>query len=323
MDSFFVVPVLELVYILAKAHMIWFITVEGIIMHNIFGNISYKLNELMSGHTTFHIGGPAKYFFTPETDDEIVKIIDICKAQNIRYLIMGNGSNMLFSDQGFDGAIIQIYNNFNLIDVQEDGIYANAGALLSKLAALARDNSMTGMEFAAGIPGTLGGAVVMNAGAYGGEMKDIIEYVDVLESDGTVKRYNCENMEFGYRKSIISDDKIVLGAKLRLAKGDKTLIQAKMDELKIARTSKQPLELPSAGSTFKRPEGYFAAKLIDDSGLRGYKSGGAMVSEKHCGFVVNYDKATCKDVLEVIEHVQDVVEEKYGVRLEPEVKIIL
>ncbi|MBR3598781.1 MAG: UDP-N-acetylmuramate dehydrogenase [Lachnospiraceae bacterium] len=292
-------------------------------MHNIFGNISYKLNELMSGHTTFHIGGPAKYFFTPETDDEIVKIIDICKAQNIRYLIMGNGSNMLFSDQGFDGAIIQIYNNFNLIDVQEDGIYANAGALLSKLAALARDNSMTGMEFAAGIPGTLGGAVVMNAGAYGGEMKDIIEYVDVLESDGTVKRYNCENMEFGYRKSIISDDKIVLGAKLRLAKGDKTLIQAKMDELKIARTSKQPLELPSAGSTFKRPEGYFAAKLIDDSGLRGYKSGGAMVSEKHCGFVVNYDKATCKDVLEVIEHVQDVVEEKYGVRLEPEVKIIL
>ncbi|MBQ8317108.1 MAG: UDP-N-acetylmuramate dehydrogenase [Lachnospiraceae bacterium] len=292
-------------------------------MHNIFGNISYKSNELMSGHTTFRIGGPAKYFFTPETDDEIVKIIDICKAHNIRYLIMGNGSNMLFSDQGFDGAIIQIYNNYNLIDVQEDGIYANAGALLSKLAALARENSMTGMEFAAGIPGTLGGAVVMNAGAYGGEMKDIIEYVDVLESDGTVKRYNCENMEFGYRKSIISDDKIVLGAKLRLAKGDKTLIQAKMDELKIARTSKQPLELPSAGSTFKRPEGYFAAKLIDDSGLRGYKSGGAMVSEKHCGFVVNYDKATCKDVLEVIEHVQDVVEEKYGVRLEPEVKIIL
>ncbi len=296
---------------------------KGVMMQSIFGDINYKENELMSGHTTFRIGGPAKYFFTPKTDEEIVKIINICKSHNIRYMIMGNGSNMLFGDQGFDGAIIQIYSNYNLIDGREDGIYAHAGALLSKIAAVARDGSMTGMEFAAGIPGTLGGAVVMNAGAYGGEMKDIVEYVDILESDGTVKRYSCDDMEFGYRKSIITEDKIVLGAKLKLKKGGRKAIQARMDELKIARSSKQPLELPSAGSTFKRPEGYFAAKLIDDSGLRGFKCGGAMVSEKHCGFVVNYDNATCQDVLELIEKIQNVVEEKFGVRLEPEVKIIL
>lgn len=292
-------------------------------MQSIFRDINYRENELMSGHTTFKIGGPAKYFFTPHTSEEIVNIINLCRSYNIKYMIMGNGSNMLFNDDGFDGAIIQIYNNYNIIDVCQDGLYANAGALLSKLAAVARDNSMTGMEFAAGIPGTLGGAVVMNAGAYGGEMKDIIEYVDVLELDGTVKRYNCQGMEFGYRKSIISEDKIVLGAKLKLSMGDKDKIQVRMEELKEARMSKQPLDLPSAGSTFKRPEGYFAAKLIDDSGLRGLKCGGAMVSEKHCGFVVNYDNATCKDVLGLIKQVQDVVEEKYGVRLEPEVKIIL
>ena len=292
-------------------------------MQSIFEDINFKENELMSSHTTFKIGGPAKYFFTPKTNEEIVKVINICRAHNIRYMIMGNGSNMLFSDEGFDGAIIQVFNNYNQIDVCQDGIYASAGALLSKIAAIAKDNSMTGMEFAAGIPGTLGGAVVMNAGAYGGEMKDIVEYVDILEADGKVKRYSCEDMGFGYRKSIVTEDKIVLGAKLKLANGDKEAIQARMDELKEARTSKQPLDLPSAGSTFKRPEGYFAGKLIDDSGLRGYKRGGAMVSEKHCGFVVNYDNATCKDVLELIKYVQDVVEEKYGVRLEPEVKIIL
>lgn len=292
-------------------------------MHSIFQDIKFKENELMSGHTTFRIGGPARYFFTPKSHVELSRIISLCRLNNIKYMVMGNGSNLLFSDQGFDGAVIQIYGNYNEIDVGEDAIWANSGVLLSKLAVIAKDNYLTGMEFAAGIPGTLGGAIVMNAGAYGGEMKDIVEYVDVLEQDGAVKRYTCENMEFGYRKSIISEDKIVLGAKLKLAKGDKKLIKARMDELKEARVSKQPLDLPSAGSTFKRPEGYFAAKLIDDSGLRGYRCGGAMVSEKHCGFVVNYDKATCKDVLGVIEHVKKVVEEKYGVRLEPEVKIIL
>lgn len=291
-------------------------------MQSIFQDIELKKDELMSCHTTFRIGGPAKYFFAPKSQDEILRIIDICKKNDIRYMIMGNGSNVLFSDKGYDGAIIQIYNSYCDIEILEDGLYAKAGALLSKLATVARDNSMTGMEFAAGIPGTLGGAIVMNAGAYGGEMKDIVEYVELLLPDGTVDRVLCDNMKFGYRESIVSKDMIVLGAKLKLKKGDKNLIQSKMDELKEARTSKQPLDLPSAGSTFKRPEGYFAAKLIDDSGLRGFKCGGAMVSDKHCGFVVNYDKATCQDVLNLIEQVQKIVEEKFGVRLEPEVKII-
>ena len=296
---------------------------KGIIMQSIFQDIEYKENELLSNHTTFKIGGPAKYFFTPRSKEEITRIIDICVSNNIRYMIIGNGSNLLFADKGFDGAIIQMYGGCNDIAVLEDGIYANAGALLSKIAATARDNSMTGVEFAAGIPGTLGGAIVMNAGAYGGEMKDVVEYVDVLTQDGRTDRISCDSMNFGYRKSIISKDMIVLGAKLTLGKGDKSLIQSRMDELKQARVSKQPLDMPSAGSTFKRPEGYFAAKLIDDCGLKGLKCGGAMVSDKHCGFVVNYDNATCKDVLELIEKIQGIVEEKFGVRLEPEVKIIL
>lgn len=292
-------------------------------MRGIFQDIDYVENELLSRHTTFKIGGPARYFFTPKTHEEIIKIIACCKKHDIRYLIIGNGSNILFSDEGFDGAIIQIYGGCNDIEIQKDGLYAKAGALLSKIAAVARDNSMTGMEFAAGIPGTLGGAIVMNAGAYGGEMKDIVEYVDLLTEDGRPERVFCENMNFGYRRSIITKDMVVVGAKLKLSPGDIMAICARMDELKAARTSKQPLDMPSAGSTFKRPEGYFAAKLIDDSGLRGFKCGGAMVSEKHCGFVVNYNNATCKDVLELIKQVQDVVEEKFGVRLEPEVKIIL
>ncbi len=292
-------------------------------MQSIFQDIDYVENELLSNHTTFKIGGPAKYFFTPKSHEEIVKIIEICKNHSIKHMIIGNGSNVLFSDEGFDGAIIQIFGGCNAIETLDDGLYAKAGALLSKIAAVARDNSMTGMEFAAGIPGTLGGAIVMNAGAYGGEMKDIVEYVDLLTPEGKVERLSCDSMKFGYRSSIVTEDMIVLGAKLRLEMGEKDLIQSRMDELKEARTSKQPLDMPSAGSTFKRPEGYFAAKLIDDSGLRGFKYGGAMVSEKHCGFVVNYDKATCKDVLGLIERVQKVVEEKFGVRLEPEVKIIL
>ena len=237
-------------------------------------------------------------------------------------MILGNGSNVLFMDQGYDGVIIQIYSNMNSIKIEDDVIYAEAGALLSKVASFARDNELTGMEFAAGIPGTLGGAVVMNAGAYGGEMKDIIEYVDILEEDLTVKRYLCDEMEFGYRHSIVEGSKVVLGAAIKLDKGDVESINKKMAELKEARVSKQPLEYPSAGSTFKRPEGYFAGKLIEDSGLKGYSVGGAMVSTKHSGFVINYDNATSSDVLTLISDVQNVVYDKYGVKLEPEVRII-
>ncbi len=206
--------------------------------------------------------------------------------------------------------------------MDNDLIYAQSGAMLSKIAVIARDNSLTGMEFASGIPGTLGGAVVMNAGAYGGEMKDIIEYVDLLYTDGNVKRVSCADMGFVYRKSIVDENIIVLGAGIRLDKGNKSDIEARMKELMVKRNEKQPVELPSAGSTFKRPEGYFAAKLIEDAGLKGYKHGGAMVSDKHSGFVVNYNNATSSDIIELMEHIKTVVMEKFGVMLEAEVRII-
>lgn len=289
---------------------------------NIFPKVNFIADEPLSRHTTFRIGGPAKYIFMPKNTEEIKEVIDYCKANNEKYMILGNGSNVLVSDNGYDGIIIQIYNELNKIEVKDNRIYANAGALLSKIAAVARDNGLGGMEFAAGIPGTLGGAIVMNAGAYGGEMKDIVCYVDVLLADGSVRRYSGEEMEFSYRHSIIDKDKIVIGAEIVLDYEDKDIISEKMNALKEARVSKQPLEYPSAGSTFKRPEGYFAGKLIDDCGLRGYKVGGAMVSEKHCGFVINYENATFEDVVTLMQDVSSTVYDKFGVRLEPEVKII-
>ncbi len=291
-------------------------------MSVLLDDIKHLQFEPMKNHTTFRIGGPAKHFYMPASVEELILVIEACRKSNEKYMILGNGSNVLFMDQGYDGVIIQIYSNMNSIKIEDDVIYAEAGALLSKVASFARDNELTGMEFAAGIPGTLGGAVVMNAGAYGGEMKDIIEYVDILEEDLTVKRYLCDEMEFGYRHSIVDGSKVVLGAAIKLAKGDVESINKKMAELKEARVSKQPLEYPSAGSTFKRPEGYFAGKLIEDSGLKGHSVGGAMVSTKHSGFVINYDNATSSDVLTLISDVQNVVYDKYGVKLEPEVRII-
>lgn len=291
-------------------------------MGDIFTTIANMKSEPMRNHTTFRVGGPAKYIFMPADVSEIKSVIEYARQNNEKYMILGNGSNVIFSDEGFDGYIIQIYSNMNKICEKDDLIYAEAGALLSKLAAYARDKSLTGMEFAAGIPGTLGGAVVMNAGAYGGEMKDVIEYVDVLEQNGEIKTYSCDEMEFGYRHSIIDDDKIVLGVAIRLAKGNKNQIIDRMNELKEARMAKQPLEYPSAGSTFKRPEGHFAGKLIQDAGLRGYRVGGAMVSEKHCGFVINYDNATSADILKLMDDVSVTVYDKFGVKLEPEVKVI-
>lgn len=289
---------------------------------NIFENISYTQEEPLKKHTTFRIGGAAKYFFTPKNSTEIYDIICYCRENHMPYYILGNGSNVLFSDTGYDGAVINIYNSMNDISVDGERIYAMAGALLSKIAVTAKDNELHGMEFAAGIPGTLGGAVVMNAGAYGGEMKDIISYVDILGIDGKIRKYSCEEMCFGYRKSIVSSEMVVVGAELKLQKGDRTEIEAEMERLKQLRVSKQPLEYPSAGSTFKRPEGYFAGKLIDDTGLRGYRVGDAMVSDKHCGFVINCGNATCKDVKALISDVQDKVFEKFGVQLMPEVKIV-
>ena len=278
--------------------------------------------ELMQKHTTFRVGGAAKYFAIPKNVDEIQTLIAYCQKQNMSYCVLGNGSNVLFADAGYDGMIIQIGNAMSEIRVDGTVVYAQAGAILARVAKTAYEAGLTGMEFAAGIPGSIGGAIVMNAGAYGGEMKDIVSCVDVLSTDGTRRKYTCDEMEFSYRHSIIDSDKIVVGVELALQKGDKTVILNRMNELAEARRSKQPLEYPSAGSTFKRPEGYFAAKLIDDSGLRGYRVGGAMVSEKHCGFVVNVEHASTADVLAVMQHVQEVVNEKYGVMLEPEVRII-
>lgn len=289
---------------------------------NIFETISYTKEEPLKKHTTFRIGGAAKYFFTPKNSTEIYDIICYCREKHMPYYILGNGSNVLFSDDGYDGAVINIYNSMNDISVIGESIYAMAGALLSKIAVTAKDNDLHGMEFAAGIPGTIGGAMVMNAGAYGGEMKDIVSYVDILDIDGNVRKYSCEEMCFGYRKSIVSSDMVVVGAELKLQKGDRMQIEAEMERLKQLRVSKQPLEYPSAGSTFKRPEGYFAGKLIEDTGLKGYRVGDAMVSEKHCGFVINCGNATCNDVKALIGDVQDKVFEKFGVQLMPEVKIV-
>ena len=280
-----------------------------------------KKDEPMKIHTTFRVRGPASYFVTPETEEEVAKVIEVCTQENVPYYIVGNGSNLLVSDQGYEGVIIQIYKQMNRVEITENEIHAQAGALLSMIANRAMEAELTGFEFAAGIPGTLGGACVMNAGAYGGEMKDVLETVTVLTRDGDVKTLTKEELELGYRTSVIAKkDYIVLSAVIRLENGKKEEIKAVMDDLKEKRITKQPLEYPSAGSTFKRPEGYFAGKLIQDAGLRGFQVGGAQVSEKHCGFVVNKDQATAADVMNLMNQVSDKVYEMSGVRLEPEVK---
>ena len=272
--------------------------------------------EPMSRHTTFRIGGPADYFVTPHTKEEIRQVIRLCKEEEIPFAVLGNGSNLLVGDKGFRGVVIQLFKNFSDITIEEEDIYAQSGALLVRLANQAAKQGLTGLEFASGIPGTLGGAVVMNAGAYGGEMKDVILYSDVVTEEG-------EELELGYRTSVIQKKHyFVLGAALRLKKGDQNEIRSMMEELKEKRVSKQPVEYPSAGSTFKRPEGYFAGKLIMDTGLRGFSVGGAQVSEKHCGFVINKGGATAKDVQLLMKEVADRVEERFGVRLEPEVKML-
>lgn len=279
--------------------------------------------EAMSQHTTFKIGGPADYFLMPDKGEDVGRVIKICKEKEIPYFILGNGSNLLVGDGGYRGTVIQIYRNMSSVTVEGNEITAQAGALLSAVAAAAKNASLTGFEFAGGIPGTIGGAVVMNAGAYGGEMKDVLTEVTVMNAEGDIFTLPTEELELGYRTSIIKTaGYIVLEAKIRLKEGDPEVIRETMKDLTIRRTTKQPLEYPSAGSTFKRPEGYFAGKLIMDSGLRGYTHGGAQVSEKHCGFVINTGGATARDVCELMEHVQKTVYEKYNVKLEPEVKFL-
>lgn len=280
-------------------------------------------DEPMKKHTTFRVGGNADYFVMPQKPEEVKAIVALCKEAEIPYYIIGNGSNLLVSDEGYRGVIIQIYKEMNHIEVMGDVIKVQAGALLSRVGNVALENELTGFEFAAGIPGTVGGAVVMNAGAYGGEMKDIILNATVLTQEGEIVTLNKEELELGYRTSVIAKKSyIVLEAEYQLQKGDKEAIRGRMDELKTQRVTKQPLEYPSAGSTFKRPEGYFAGKLIQDAGLRGFQVGGAQVSEKHCGFVINQDQATAADIIELMRQVSDKVMQEFGVKLEPEVKTL-
>lgn len=287
------------------------------------GGENVRRQEPMSLHTTFRIGGPADLFVMPGSIQAVADSIRICKETQTPYAVIGNGSNLLVSDAGYRGVIIQIGRNLNQITGNGEEIRAQAGAMLSVIAKTALSESLTGFEFASGIPGTLGGAVVMNAGAYGGEMKDVLTEVTVLTREGEIRTIPAEKLELGYRTSLAAKNGwIILEAVMKFQKGDAEAIRGRMEELKIQRVTKQPLDLPSAGSTFKRPEGYFAGKLIMDAGLRGFTVGGAQISEKHCGFVVNKGGATAEDVRNLICAVQKKVQEDAGVKLEPEVKFL-
>jgi len=292
-------------------------------LYNSIPNENILIGEPMKDHTSFKIGGLADLFVAPTTIEALTYIVRLCEKKRIPYYIIGNGSNLLVDDEGFRGVIIQIYKNLSDIKVEGNFITAYSGALLAKIANSALEYELTGFEFAQGIPGTIGGALVMNAGAYGGEIKDVIISADVMDHKGNVMTLSKEELALGYRTSSIqTNDYIVLKAIIGLEPGKRDHIALTMRDLANRRRDKQPLEMPSAGSTFKRPEGYFAGKLIMDTGLQGYKIGGALVSEKHCGFVVSDGTATFKDVKELIETIQLKVKEKFGVSLHPEIKII-
>ena len=296
----------------------------------IAGQDAVLLDEPMKKHTTFRIGGPADIFVSPPKAEMAAPILQACEAAGVPWFILGNGSNLLVSDDGFRGVVVRIDSNLQKIypPVTDPGtgrilIRAEAGALLSKIAACARDISLEGMAFASGIPGTLGGAVTMNAGAYGGEMKQVLRRVRLLDRQLCECIEDAGRLELGYRTSRVkTEGLVVLEAELSLMEGDRVRITEEMDRLREERTSKQPLEYPSAGSTFKRPEGYFAGKLIMDAGLRGAQVGGAQVSEKHCGFVINRGGATADDVRRLMKHIRETVYGRFGVMLEPEVRFL-
>lgn len=302
---------------------------------NILGEDAVKFNEPLSIHTTFRIGGPADIYVLPKTAEALCEAVRLCRSENIPYYLLGKGSNLLVSDRGYRGVMIST-DCLSACRIerpaaksgadQENGnivMTAGAGISLAALARQAKEESLTGLEFAAGIPGTLGGAVVMNAGAYGSQMADVLMCAKVLAEDGQIHILTADELELGYRTSCIPKrGYVVLEASVQLTRGNQQEIQARMDDLAFQRKSKQPLEYPSAGSMFKRPVGYFAGKLIDDAGLRGFLVGGAQVSEKHCGFVVNRGGATARDVLTLCDEVSRIVYEKFGIRLEREVKYL-
>ncbi|MBQ1270791.1 MAG: UDP-N-acetylmuramate dehydrogenase [Clostridia bacterium] len=286
--------------------------------------VAFRENEPLSRHTSFRIGGPARFFAEPSSRDEIVFLLRELRENDLPYFVMGNGSNLLARDEGFEGLVIMLGEKFARITNDGCSITAEAGALMSKIARTALELELTGFEFAHGIPGSFGGGVFMNAGAYGGELKDIVTEVEYIDEDLKIKTCSGSEANFVYRGSQFKDNRalVILGARVDLQKGSKAEIEEKMRDLAARRRDKQPLEFPSAGSTFKRPEGYFAAKLIEDCGLKGFSVGGAQVSEKHSGFVINTGGATFADVYELTEQVKTKVMEQYGVELEREVEIM-
>lgn len=286
--------------------------------------VEFFVDEPLSKYTSFEIGGKCDILVKPNNSDCIVEIIEHCRKNEIKYYILGKGSNVLVSDNGLRGVVIVISSALSSVWLKDDEhIYCDAGASLSKVCAFAKENGLTGLEFAYGIPGSVGGALFMNAGAYGGEMKDVVESCFYLDEDLKVREMKADEMSLSYRHSIFSEkDYVILGVNLSLKKGDKAEITAKMSELMEKRRSKQPLEYPSAGSTFKRPEGDFAGRLIEVSGLKGYTCGGAQVSEKHSGFVINKGGATCADVLGVVSAVKEKVYADSGIMLECEIRIL-
>lgn len=293
-------------------------------LEEIVGKDKVKYNEKMSKYTTMKVGGPCDCIVFPDEISKIKEVIDFCKNENITFFVIGNGSNLLVKDEGIHGVVIKLGHRFGKIELDGEYILAYAGATMPTLSQLAKKNSLKGLEFACGIPGTIGGGVKMNAGAYGSQISDIlyeVTYMDEKEEIKTIKNKDCS---FGYRKSIftINSNYVILSAKFKLERGNIDEIENKMKENSLARKAKQPLEYPNFGSVFKRPEGYFVGKLVDDAGLRGYKIGGAQVSTKHTGFIVNVDNATCKDVLDLIGYVQTTVYNKFNVKLTPEVIII-
>ena len=291
-------------------------------LENIMAGSGIFMEEPMKKHTTFRVGGPADVLVQPD-ETALAAILALCRQYHVPYSFIGNGSNLLVGDKGIRGVVIEMTDPMGNIEVDGTKITAQAGAMLSKIANTAASNGLGGMEFAAGIPGSVGGAVVMNAGAYGGEMKDIIEKVYVLDENGAQLELDRDALDLGYRHSCIPEKKyIVTKVVLELVPRDEAEIRSEMKELNEKRAEKQPLQYPSAGSTFKRPEGYFAGKLIMDAGLRGYQVGGAQVSEKHCGFVINKGDATAADICQLMRDVSDKVQAQFGVVLEPEVKMI-
>ena len=281
-----------------------------------------KIDEKLSSYVNFKVGGPADILLIPKSKEQVIKSVEVCKENKIPFYLIGNGSNILVRDGGFRGVVISL-KEVNTIIVDGDKIEAECGAMLKAVSDKAMENSLTGFEFACGIPGTIGGAVFMNAGAYDGEIAHVIERAEIIDEECNIVRLSNKDLDFGYRSSIVmKKGYTVLSAVFKLEKGQVKTIKELVDDLTNKRESKQPLEYPSAGSTFKRPTGYFAGKLIQDAGLKGYSIGGAAVSEKHSGFVINKGNATAKDITDLIKYIQDEVKRQFGVELHPEVRII-